>query len=529
MTELVHEFIAESVKTYPDRLAVIHDQQRVTYSQLNKWVSRLAAFLQQAQVAKGDRVCLLLENSVAYIVAYYATLLAGGVAVPLSTDLKPRLFTSILEEIEPLVVITSKRFERFLNATEMPEKSIPIIINQPEGKLSPDVCDTVYDLDGILSSNQAELSDMEIHTWDLASIIYTSGSTGTPKGVMLSHQNIVANTLAICDYQKLSYQDIHMVVLPFFYVMGSSLLNTHMAVGGTLVLNNRFAYIASVLKQMVEEKVTGLSGVPSTFAYLLHRSPLESYRDKLSSLRFCAQAGGHMSRQLKTELRRILPEHTKLFVMYGATEASARISYLDPDQLEKKIGSIGVPIKDVHINILNEHGHCLPPGQEGELVVKGPNIMSGYWKQPESSSRVLDDHGYHTGDLGYCDDDGFFYVTGRKDGLLKISGHRLNPEDIEEAMMESGLLIDIVVVGIPDPLQGTSLYALAEPISSDTEELDLLQRAGQKLPSFKLPRKIFFARALPKRSSGKIDRKACIEAVIEKVNKISNPGGTESS
>lgn len=518
MTEFVHEFIVESARKYPDRLAVIHDQQRVTYAELYEMVSRLAAFLQQQKITRGDRVCLLLENSVAYVVAYYATLSAGGVAVPLSTDIKPRLFTSILEEIEPSAVITSKRFERFLNATEMPDKSIPIIVSQPTGKLSTGVCNTVYDLEDVLSSNQPDLSDMEIRPLDLASIIYTSGSTGTPKGVMLSHRNIVSNALAICDYQDLSYRDIHMVVLPFFYVMGNSLLNTHMAAGGTVVLNNRFAYIASVLKQMVEEKVTGLSGVPSTFAYLLHRSPLESYRVKLSSLRFCAQAGGHMSRKLKTELRRVLPEHTKLFIMYGATEASARISYLDPGQFEKKIGSIGKPIKDVHINILNEHGDHLPPGQEGELVVTGPNIMSGYWKQPESTSRVLDDRGYHTGDLGYCDDDGFFFVTGRKDGLLKISGHRLNPEEIEEAIMESGLLIDIVVVGIPDPLQGTSLYALAEPINADTGESDLLQRAGEKLPSFKLPRKIFFARALPKRSSGKIDKNACKELVIKKVN-----------
>jgi acyl-CoA synthetase (AMP-forming)/AMP-acid ligase II len=518
MAELVHEFIVESAGKYADHPAVIHDEQRIAYSQLYEWVSRLAAFLQHIPVAKGDRVCLLLENSVAYLVAYYATLLAGGVVVPLSTDLKPRMFASLLEEIEPAAVITSKRFERFLNATEMPDPSMPVIISQPTGKLSADVCEKVFEFETILSSDGPDVSDTEIHPQDLASIIYTSGSTGTPKGVMLSHRNIVSNTLAICDYQDLSHEDIHMVVLPFFYVMGSSLLNTHMAVGGTLVLNNRFAYIASVLKQMVEEKVTGLSGVPSTFAYLLHRSPLGSYCDKLTSLRFCAQAGGHMSRKLKTELRRVLPEKTKLFIMYGATEASARISYLDPLQFEKKMNSIGKPIAGVHIHIMNEHGDRLPPGQEGELVVNGPNIMSGYWKQPESTSRVLDNHGYHTGDLGYCDDDGFFFVTGRKDGLIKVSGHRLNPEEIEEAFMESGLLIDVVVMGIPDPLQGTSLYALAEPIDSDTSEPDLLQRTGNILPAFKLPRRIFFTRALPKRSSGKVDRKSCKDYIIKSMS-----------
>ena len=232
--------------------------------------------------------------------------------------------------------------------------------------------------------------------------------------------------------------------------MGKSLLNTHIAVGGTVVINNQFAFPASVLKEMIAEKVTGFSGVPSTFAYLLHRSPLAASRDKLSSLRYVSQAGGHMSKAIKDELRRVLPSHTEIVIMYGATEAAARLSYLEPSRFADKMESIGKAIPGVELKVVKEDGKDASVGEVGELVARGSNIMPGYLNKPEATAKALIDGWYHTGDQAYQDEEGFFFVAGRQDDLLKVGGHRLSPQEIEDTLMESGLFVEAVVLGIPD-------------------------------------------------------------------------------
>ena len=190
--------------------------------------------------------------------------------------------------------------------------------------------------------------------------------------------------LPICQYQQLTDHDVQMVVLPFFYVMGKSLLNTIFAAGGTVVLNNKFAFPATVINQMIEEGVTLFSGVPSTYAYLLHRSPLKKQRDQLTRLRLVTQAGGHMAISVKRELRKALPEHTRICIMYGATEASARLTWLDPDRFEEKMASIGKPIPGVDIKLLDADRKEVSQGERGEVVASGANIMQGYWKDPDA-------------------------------------------------------------------------------------------------------------------------------------------------
>jgi acyl-CoA synthetase (AMP-forming)/AMP-acid ligase II len=363
--------------------------------------------------------------------------------------------------------------------------------------------------------NAKELPDpgVEIDDSALASIIYTSGSTGNPKGVMLSHGNIVSNVHSICQYLSITDKDIQMVVLPFFYVMGKSLLNTHFAAGGAVVINNKFAYPASVIQQMIDEKVTAFSGVPSTYAYLLHRSPLEKYRDKLKSLRYCSQAGGHMSNQVKKELRQVLPRHTKIFIMYGATEASARLTYLEPDRFEEKMGSIGRPIQNVTLRILGENGQKLTAGQTGELVASGPIIMQGYWRDKKATSSVLTQNGYHTGDLGYQDKDGYFYVIGREDNLLKIGGYRINLQEIEDVLISTGLVIEAAVFGVADELLGCKLIAVATPKNGDCTERNIIISCAEKLPKYKLPAAIKLVKSLPKGTNGKINQEKCMELI----------------
>ena len=509
--KLIHHFLENSAARFPDKVALIHEDIRATYSEINSAANLLAQWLLQHGISKGDRVVILLENCFEYVVSYYGVLKTGAVVVPVSSDIKPGGLRPLLNELEPKAIISSSRFERLLVSSDLSCFNINhIILKSP--KLNWTIPKSrVTNWGDIIRKDEVSNQNIEISETELSSIIYTSGSTGTPKGVMLSHKNIVSNTLSICQYLELSDKDSQMVVLPFFYVFGKSLLNSHFAVGGSVVINNKFAFPAVVLKQMAEEKVTGLSGVPSTYAYLLHRSPLEKYRDTLHHLRYCSQAGGHMAQTLKVKLRKILPKHTQIFIMYGATEASSRLSSLLPHQFTSKIGSIGLPISGVTLSVVDKNGRRLPKGQTGELVASGENIMLGYWNDPQSTAKVIDANGYHTGDIGYQDDDGFFYVTARKDNLIKVNGHRINPQEIEDVLQSTGLTIESAVFAVQDDFSGNKLFALATPKDNEFSTNSLMSLLEKKLPRHKMPSEVIPIRAIPKKANGKIDRTKCLE------------------
>jgi acyl-CoA synthetase (AMP-forming)/AMP-acid ligase II len=510
-SSLIHHFLEQSANSFPDKTALIHENTRASYATINARANRLASWLINNGIKTGDRVVIILENSLEYVISYYGTLKAGAVAVPLSSDIKPGGLKPLLDELEPTILISSARFERLLKAVDLYQFKVKYLILR-EARLQWQESKTPLLLwDEIISEGPVENQNLTVEKTDLASIIYTSGSTGKPKGVMLTHNNIVSNTKSICTYLNLTCKDKQMVVLPFFYVMGKSLLNTHFAVGGTVVINNKFAFPATVLKQMEAEQVTGFSGVPSTYTYLLHRSPLADYKDRLGSLRYCTQAGGHMSMQTKKELRKILPEHTEIYIMYGATEASARLAYLEPDKFDKKIDSIGRAIPGVSIKIVDKNGSEVPTGRIGELLAAGDNIMTGYWKDTTDS---LDNNWYHTGDQAYEDEDGYLYITGRKDDMVKVGGHRINTREIEDVLMATGFVLETAVFGLPDKLLGHKLVALVAPRKKENTETQILCECAARLPKYKLPGLIKLVRSIPKKNSGKIDRKKCLELIL---------------
>ena len=519
---LIHNFLEASAARFPDKVAIIHEKNRITYRQINIASDCLSAFLLERKIELGDRVVLLMENSCEYVIAYYGTLKPGAVAVPLSTDLKPEGLNVLLAELEPTAIISSTRFERLLQASDISLSSLnTIIIHNPKLDWS-NKFKNVFTFQQTTNHPQPKNqktnkpTNQQTNETDLANIIYTSGSTGKPKGVMLSHANIVSNVNAICEYLQLTAEDIQMAVLPFFYVMGKSLLNTIIAVGGTLVINNKFAFPASVINQMIQEKVTLFSGVPSTYTYLLHRSPLKSSAEQLPHLRMVTQAGGHMARSVKKALRDVLPDHTKICIMYGATEASARLAWLNPDYFEQKMDSIGQAIPGVTIRVLYTDGEELPPGEKGEIVASGPNIMRGYWKDPDATTAVLDQNGYHTGDLGWKDDDGFIFLDGRKDNRLKVGGHRINPLEVEDALLATQLAVEASVVGLPDILLGVRMTALVVPLNGkDADAETIMASCASLLPKYKLPSDIKLVRALPKNANGKVDREGCLKLVGE--------------
>lgn len=508
---LIHQLLERSAARFPEKTAIVFDGMRISYRQIDDQSTGVATFLRAQGLQKGDRVALLLENSIDYVIGYYGILKAGCVAAPLNPGLKPDGLQYLLDDLQPAAFLSGFKSERLLKATSLSDDHFKLlIISNPRQKWS-ETTFQVAEFSACLSFQNHAARAPDIDGADLASIVYTSGSTGKPKGVMLSHANIVSNTESICSYLELTEADIQMVVLPFFYVMGKSLLNTHIAAGGTVVINNRFLYPADVVHQMIEEKVTGFSGVPSTYAYLLNRSPFAACREQLGCLRYCSQAGGHMAASLKRQLRKSLPSHTSIFVMYGATEASARLTYLDPAHYEMKMGSIGKAIPGVKIAIVDEGGREVPDGAEGELVAAGPNIMLGYWKDPKDTSRVIGSNGYHTGDIGYRDSDGFLFVCRRKDSLLKVGGHRVNPIEIEDVLLSTDLLIESAVLGLPDAMMGARLVALVVPKEEPFEGKVLMEKCADALPGHKRLSEIIVVRALPKNASGKIDREKCAE------------------
>jgi acyl-CoA synthetase (AMP-forming)/AMP-acid ligase II len=474
----------------PEKVAVIQGKRRVSYKDLLERVGAFAGVLRNAGLARGERVAIVLENTPEYIVAYFGALMAGGVAVPLGQQITERRLATILNDCRPAVLVAPERLaESFAGIPEVRDvKHMVPAERMCEGN-GPVGNPTCAGLSGD----------------DLALLLYTSGTTGEPKGVMLTHRNLAANAESIVEYLRLSDSDTVMVVLPFHYSYGNSLLTTHVTAGGAVVLENGFVYPNVVLDRMEEERVTGFAGVPSTFAILLGRSNLR--KRTFPSLRYVTQAGGAMTPKLARELKGALPG-AKIFIMYGQTEATARLTYLPSGDLERKAGSIGRPIPGVTLSIHREEGQAAPPLEVGEIVARGENVMAGYWNDPVGSEQVLRGGWLHTGDLGYVDEDGYFFIAGRRSEIIKSGAHRISPKEIEQAILEMSGVLEAAVVGVEDPILGEAIVAHVVPAGGEAlREKSVLLHCRSLLPPYMVPKKIVIAESLPKTEGGKV-RKA---------------------
>jgi acyl-CoA synthetase (AMP-forming)/AMP-acid ligase II len=495
---LVHDLLARSAERRPESVFVVDGARRATYGEVEERSGRVASVLIDAGVARGDRVGLIADNSLEYVEAYFGILKAGGVVVSLSTALDSASHASLLRDCGAAGLVCGPRQARVAEALAgMPELRFVLGTASVPGLMAWAAIDAAPSL-----SKPLTIADT-----DRAAIVYTSGSTGKPRGVVLRHANIVANTRSIAEYLGLREDDGVFVILPFHYVYGMSLLNTHAAVGGRLIIENGFLYPQKALDRLEREEATGLSGVPSTFAILLTKSNLASR--PLPSLRYVTQAGGPMAPDLTRRLVQALPGK-RIFIMYGATEASARLSYLAPSELPRRAGSIGKAIPGVELRVLRDDGTETDPGETGELVARGPNIMEGYWNDPEETATVLDADGYHTGDLGTRDEDGFLYVVGRKREMIKSGAHRISPKEIEEILVAHPAVAEAAVIGRPDEILGEAIVAFVtlRRGESDVEPEPILDWCRKRLPSFKVPERVQVLEELPRNASGKTDKLA---------------------
>lgn len=489
-TLLLQRFLAIA-RQQPERVAVHQGASSVLFGELVSHAIAIAASMQQ-RIQVGDRVALLIENSAEYIASCYGVWLAGGVVVGLNTALKADDLCWQIEHCEAVAVIAEPKYWQPINA-RLPES----IAGQS----------LVVGSEMWQQLSQAALpfaeSNIELGGESPAQIIYTSGTTGQPKGVLLSHANLAANVQSIQNYLSIRADDIAMCVLPFFYSFGNSVLHSHLTLGSALVLENSLMYPQTILQQMQDRRVTAFYGVPSTYYILLARAQLSG--DALATLRYCAQAGGAMDPARIERFCEVLP-HAEFVVMYGQTEASARLSWLPPADRVRKAGSVGIAIPAVEFSVRNEEGMELGAGQLGEVCARGPNVMIGYWRDAEATKQVLRDGWLYTGDLGYRDADGYLFLVGRSKEMIKSGAHRISPREIEEIIASVPGAGDVAVIGVEDELLGQSIKACV--IGQEDEALRrlILRTCRERLPLYKMPKAVEFYSEFPRTASGKIQK-----------------------
>lgn len=504
------EMFRRQAETKPDRSAICQRGRKVTYGLLSEYADSLAAWLVRAGLHRGDRVILLLPNSIEYVICYLGVLQAGGVVVALNPETTPQELRYLLGDSSPTGIVAEGKTMAWVadalssTGTSCSDRLRFAICPETTPPDSLPASCQVGHLAAIIRSRQP-CTAPALQGNDLAQIIYTSGTTGKPKGVMLTHRNVASNCNSILDYLELTDDDSVMVTLPFFYSYGNSLLFTHLAVGGELILASNSVFWNRILDLMQDHRITGFAGVPSSFAMLLHKSDFR--KRTFPHLRYMTCAGGGLAPSVVNRIRDLLP-HVQLFLMYGQTEATARLSTLMPDEIDAKLGSIGRGIAGVTLQVLDENAEAVPPGEVGEIVAQGENVMAGYWNAPEETKRVLRPEGLRTGDLARIDEAGYIYIVGRKNDMIKYGSYRINPKEIEEVILQLDGVAEVGVIGLPDDIWGEvpTAFVVASETAAIPTESTILSHCRRRLPRYKQIRNVRCVDSLPKTPSGKIKR-----------------------
>ena len=513
MNFLLPHLLRTSVMRFPEQEALVHGKVRLTYSEVNRSVAGLAIGLRQAGLQRGDRIGFYLDPSIPQVLSIFAISQAEGVFVPIHPLLFPDQVAHIAKDCQMRGLITTKTKLANLSSVldAIPSLEFVVVVDADE---APRISQSVYvfeELCQLRSPQNWREASMEK---DLAAILYTSGSTGKPKGVMLSHAQILAGASIVSTYLGISEADRILAILPFSFDAGLNQLTTAFQQGGTLVLMS-FVFAREIIDMMLQEKITGLAGVPTLWSLIAQpNSTLQKHR--FPHLRYITNTGGAMPQSVLTVLRQALPT-TNIILMYGLTEAF-RSTYLPPEELDRRPTSMGKAIPNTEILVINEKGQPCQPGEVGELVHRGPTVSMGYWGQPELSARVLRPHPFlrpelgdservcYSGDLVKMDEDGFLYFVGRRDTMIKSSGFRISPTEVEEVLFQSGMIQQAAVIGVQDEVLGQTIKAFVVPHDgSPAAAEDLLAFCTEKMPRHMVPKTIEVLNELPKTSSGKVD------------------------
>lgn len=484
----VVDFLFENSKNLEKGL-ILGRGERISYRDLYRRIEKISDYL-KSMGNKEEKIGLIADNSILFITAYLGIMKSGNIVIPLPTKIDQRELGRIKKICGMKICFAQKRLGNYLKGELLrlidEDEMEKIILSGPERTPKKESQKTQDD--------------------KVAAIIFTSGSTGDSKGVMISHGNIIANTSSIVEYLKITDSDVQLVVLPFYYCFGASLLHTHVRQGAGLVLNNTFALTQTVIDDINKYKCTSFSGVPSHYQILLRKSRFKE--TKFPSMRYVSQAGGKLADPFIREIRQAHPE-IDFIIMYGQTEATARLSYLPPDMLGRKFGSIGKGIPGVKLEVLGKDGKQVKPREAGEIAASGKNIMKGYYMDEEETKKVLKGGKLFTGDLATVDEDGYIFIQSREKHMIKSAGNRLSPKEIEAVICEVPEVVSCVVIAAFDELLGEAPKAIVVlSKKSALSETDIRNYCRKKLAPYKVPKSVVFLDRMPLNSSGKEDIKS---------------------
>ena len=508
---LLQSVLENSARRTPQKIALVCRGERLSYGEIDRKANRVAALLRSQGIRRGDRVALFLDNSIEAVISLFGILKADAVFLMLSHQLKAPKLAYILENSGARALVSDTAKLRAVSEVIHAARALEaVIIAGDENKIEPGLHRNVVAWSEMErgSGSQAATGNANIDV-DLASIIYTSGSTGDPKGVMLTHLNMISAATSIITYLENVPQDIVINVLPLSFDYGLYQAIMTFKFGGTLVLEKSFVFPYEIIKRMSEEKVTGFPGVPTMFAILLQMKDLRKY--DLSSLRYITNTAAALPVTHIHQIRETFPQ-ARLYSMYGLTECK-RVSYLPPEELDRRPDSVGRGMPNEEVWIVDEKGTRLGPGTVGELVVRGSNVMKGYWGDAETTEKVLKpgplpgEKVLCTGDLFRMDEEGFLYFVGRKDDMIKTRGERVSPKEVENALFAAEGVAEAAVLPVPDDLLGSAIKAYIVPKdSASLTDKQLLLHCKKMLEEFAIPKYFEFRDSLPKNASGKIDK-----------------------
>jgi acyl-CoA ligase (AMP-forming) (exosortase A-associated) len=513
MNDLLHHLIMRSASASPQAQALVYQKQAMTYEALAEAVARLAAALVELDLQRGDRVAVYMEKRFETVIAAFGAAAAGGAFVPINPLLKPEQVAYILQDCNVRILVTSPERLALLEPVLHECHDLHTVL-VADGRAETGPERRVLRWEQALARSGTARGHRVIDT-DMTAILYTSGSTGRPKGVVLSHRNMVAGARSVAQYLENRPSDRILSALPLSFDAGFSQLTTAFHVGASVALIN-YLVPRDVIVAVERERITGLTAVPPLWIQLAQLAWPEAAR---GSLRYVANTGGRMPKATLDALRAALPK-TLVFLMYGLTE-SFRSTYLPPVELDRRPDSIGKAIPNAEVLVVREDGTPCAPNEPGELVHRGALVSLGYWNDPEKTAErfkpapgrpkelVMPEIAVWSGDTVRRDEEGFLYFISRRDEMIKTSGYRVSPTEVEEVVYATGLVGEAAALGIAHPVLGQAIVVVATP--RDGAQLDgeqLLAQCRQRLPAYMVPAQVAVrAGSLPRNPNGKIDRK----------------------